>query len=197
MSRVLEVNHLTKIYGDGDNTIKALDDVSFSIEQGEVVDRSWQERQNKPSDAEAVEGMGAISTHKNEHLMPTDKGIMLYRRRIRSLINSLTEGKIMPQPQQVKGESVRTYGQDTVLHMPKKKDNDNLFLKSVGSEVMKLQFDSENMSLEDRDNNIFKKLDYKIVSLDRVLLANFSKKDLGRGKWRFIEKIELSNFSSF
>ena len=45
--------------------------------------------------------------------------------------------------------------------------------------------------------NIFKKLDYKIVSLDRVLLANFSKKDLGRGKWRFIEKIELSNFSSF
>lgn len=45
--------------------------------------------------------------------------------------------------------------------------------------------------------NIFKKLDYKIVSLDRVLLANFSKKDLGRGKWRFIEKIELSNFNSF
>lgn len=44
---------------------------------------------------------------------------------------------------------------------------------------------------------IFEKLDYKIVSLDRVLLANFSKKDLGRGKWRFIEKIELSNFSSF
>ena len=44
---------------------------------------------------------------------------------------------------------------------------------------------------------IFEKLDYKIISLDRVLLANFSKKDLGRGKWRFIEKIELSNFSSF
>jgi len=37
MSRVLEVNHLTKIYGDGDNSVKALDDVSFSIEQGEVV----------------------------------------------------------------------------------------------------------------------------------------------------------------
>jgi len=44
---------------------------------------------------------------------------------------------------------------------------------------------------------IFEKLDYKIVSLDRVLLDNFSKKDLGRGKWRLIEKIELSNFSSF
>ena len=31
------VNHLTKIYGDDDNKVKALDDVSFSIEQGEVV----------------------------------------------------------------------------------------------------------------------------------------------------------------
>jgi len=28
---------LTKVYGDGDNQVKALDDVSFSIEQGEVV----------------------------------------------------------------------------------------------------------------------------------------------------------------
>ena len=37
MSRVLEVNHLTKIFGDGDTEVKALDDVSFSIEQGEVV----------------------------------------------------------------------------------------------------------------------------------------------------------------
>jgi len=37
LARVLEVNHLTKIYGDGDNKVKALDDVSFSIEQGEVV----------------------------------------------------------------------------------------------------------------------------------------------------------------
>ena len=37
MSRVLEVNHLTKIYGDGDTKVKALDDVSFSVEQGEIV----------------------------------------------------------------------------------------------------------------------------------------------------------------
>ena len=37
MSRVLEVNHLTKIFGDGDTEVTALDDVSFSIEQGQVV----------------------------------------------------------------------------------------------------------------------------------------------------------------
>jgi len=37
LAKVLEVNHLTKIYGDGDNEVKALDDVSFSIERGQVV----------------------------------------------------------------------------------------------------------------------------------------------------------------
>ena len=37
LAKVLEVNHLTKIYGDGDNKVKALDDVSFSIERGQVV----------------------------------------------------------------------------------------------------------------------------------------------------------------
>ncbi len=37
LSRVLEINNLSKIYGDGDNQVKALDDVSLSIEQGEIV----------------------------------------------------------------------------------------------------------------------------------------------------------------
>ena len=37
LSRVLEINNLSKIYGDGDSQVKALDDVSFSIEQGEIV----------------------------------------------------------------------------------------------------------------------------------------------------------------
>ena len=37
LSRVLEINNLSKIYGDGDSQVKALDDVSLSIEQGEIV----------------------------------------------------------------------------------------------------------------------------------------------------------------
>ena len=55
------------------------------IEAGEIMDRSWEEKQKRPGDAEAVEGMGSISTHKGEHLMPTDYGIMIYRRRIRKI----------------------------------------------------------------------------------------------------------------
>ena len=37
MNKIIHSLNLTKIYGDGDNEVKALDDVSFSIERGQVV----------------------------------------------------------------------------------------------------------------------------------------------------------------
>ncbi len=37
MSKILEVRGVSKIYGDGENRVKALDDVSFSIGRGEFV----------------------------------------------------------------------------------------------------------------------------------------------------------------
>ena len=37
MSKVLEIINLSKIYGTGENKVKALDNVSFSIEKGEFV----------------------------------------------------------------------------------------------------------------------------------------------------------------
>ena len=128
------------------------------IEQGEVINRTWEEKKLHPSDAEAVEGMGPISHHKNEHLMPTDKGILLYRRHIRKLINDLKNGKKMPQPQQVPGEPVRTNGQDTVLYMPKNNIDDREFLRSIGSNILNMQFEAEKMSLKERDQYIFAKL---------------------------------------
>ncbi len=37
MSSVLEINNMSKIYGEADNRVKALDNVSFSIKHGEFV----------------------------------------------------------------------------------------------------------------------------------------------------------------
>ena len=128
------------------------------IEGGEIMDRTFEEKQKRPGDAEAVEGMGTISAHKGEHLMPTDQGIMIYRRRIRKLVKSLHEGKEPPQPQQKKGKIIKTNGQDTVLRVPKRNIDDRKFIKSIGSAVMKMQFDLENMSLKDRDDQIINKL---------------------------------------
>jgi len=112
----------------------------------------------KTRDVEAVEGMGSISAHKGEHLMPTDYGVMVYRRRVRKLIKNLEKGKEPPQPQQKKGDIIRTNGQDTVLRVPKRNIDDRKFIKSIGSAVMKLQFNAEKMSIEDRDKSIINQL---------------------------------------
>ena len=102
--------------------------------------------------------MGSISTQKGEHLMPTDKGVMIYRRRIRKLVKSLEEGKDPPQPKKIKGDVVKTNGQDTVLKMPKRNIDDRKFIKSVGSAVMKIQFDLEDMPVKERDAHIINNL---------------------------------------
>jgi hypothetical protein len=128
------------------------------IEQGELVDRSLEEKLLKPADSEAVEGMGAISKHKNEHLMPTDEGILIYRRQIKKLIKDLEKGKKMPQPQQIPGEAVRTNGQDTVLLIPQKDVGDRNYIRSVGIQVMKMQFEAEKMKLKERDDYIINNL---------------------------------------
>jgi len=128
------------------------------IEAGEIANRTTEDKQKRPGDAEAVEGMGSISSHKGEHLMPTDRGVMIYRRRIRKLIKNLGEGKDPPQPQKIKGESVRTNGQDTVLRAPKRNKNDKEFVKLICSSVMKMQFEQEDVPLKKRDNNIMNNL---------------------------------------
>lgn len=35
--KILEIEHLSKIYGSGENAVKALDDISFSVQKGEFV----------------------------------------------------------------------------------------------------------------------------------------------------------------
>ena len=42
--------------------------------------------------------------------------------------------------------------------MPKKNDDDREFLRFIGLRVLKIQFEAETMSLDERDLYIFKKL---------------------------------------
>lgn len=129
------------------------------IEQGEIVDRPYEERQRQPADSEAVEGMGAISQHMGENLMPTDRGISLYRRRIRRQIRNLEEGTLPPQPVAPDGLTIRTYGQDTVLNLPPvpgKDDHD--YLTAIGAAVMDLEFEYEDKPNDVRDSAIIDRL---------------------------------------
>ncbi len=42
--------------------------------------------------------------------------------------------------------------------MPKRNIDDRKFIKSIGSTVMKLQYDAEKMSIKDRDRSIINQL---------------------------------------
>ena len=44
---------------------------------------------------------------------------------------------------------------------------------------------------------IFKKINFKIVKLDRVMIGQLTKKDLPRGKWRSLKNDEARNLKSF
>ena len=101
--------------------------------------------------------MGSISSHKGEHLMPTDHGIMAYRRHIRNSIKALQK-RVEPEQPKKSGDTIKTYGQDTVLRVPKRNIDDRKFIKSIGSTVMKLQFDSEKKPNKDRDSFIINEL---------------------------------------
>ena len=129
------------------------------IEQGEIVERSPEERQRHPGDCEAVEGMGAISTQKGENLMPTDRGVALYRRTIRRHIRELADGKQPPQPLAPEGASVRTYGQDTILRLPAMEgEDDRAYLMKIGAAVMDMEFEYEDLGDEERDAAIIENL---------------------------------------
>ena len=137
------------------------------IEQGEILDRPAEEKKCFPADSEAVEGMGAISTHKGENLMPTDRGISLYRRRVRKQVRDLAEGIEPPQPLCEGENSVRTYGQDTVLTMPPKEGaDDRAYLDEIGTVVMELEFELEQLPDATRDAEIIKCL--KAIEADII-----------------------------
>ena len=129
------------------------------MEQGEILDRSMLEKKRFPGDSEAVEGMGGISTHKGENLMPTDRGVALYRRRVRKQIRELTNQIEPPQPLKAEHGCVKTYGQDTVLNLPPRDgDDDWAYLGRIGEDVMALQFAVEDFNDDDRDDAIIKGL---------------------------------------
>ena len=111
--------------------------------------------------------MGVISTHKGENLMPTDRGISLYRRRVRTQVRALVNQVEPPQPFKSSDSTVKTYGQDTVLTLPPKNGEDDwMYLDRIGAVVMEMQFDLEESNEGNRDDEIVSRL--KKLEADEV-----------------------------
>lgn len=56
-------------------------------------DASYEYTQRRPDDKEAVEGQGPIAVHGLEHLVTSDKGVILFRRILRQAIQAVHEGR--------------------------------------------------------------------------------------------------------
>lgn len=125
------------------------------MEQGEPINRSYSERQESPGDVEAVEGMGRISDHLAEHLVASDRGIALYRRRLKKLCRELDRGKCPPQPASLNSGAIHTYGSDTVVEAPARTGlADTELLRSVNEQVMAAIFNGDGYSGGARDQHI-------------------------------------------
>ena len=101
------------------------------IEQGQPRGRSYEDTQRVPCDYEAFIGQGTIARHANEHLGTTDRGVAMFRRKLRNAIRALAEGRPPVQPSAL-GDPVPTYAGDTVVHMPPRngQDDDGLILET-------------------------------------------------------------------
>jgi nitrite reductase/ring-hydroxylating ferredoxin subunit len=103
-------------------------------------DRPYEETQRRPGDYEAQVGQRPIAIHKLEHLVGSDKGVIMYRKLIRDGIRLVRNGKtplgVCPK---VKVEVISTYGQDTVVKVPRAPtlESDKKLLREVGRQVAK------------------------------------------------------------
>ncbi|MDH3857837.1 MAG: aromatic ring-hydroxylating dioxygenase subunit alpha, partial [Gammaproteobacteria bacterium] len=124
------------------------------IEQGERMDRSYDQRQRFPGDAEAVEGMGRIADQKMEHLVSSDKGIIQYRKKLRKLCRDLESGIEPGHVTDFWPSPVPTYGGDTVLNIDEDANDDSSRLNAIGEQVMRFQFDAESLTGEARVESV-------------------------------------------
>ncbi|MDH3691837.1 MAG: aromatic ring-hydroxylating dioxygenase subunit alpha [Gammaproteobacteria bacterium] len=121
------------------------------IEQGEVFDRPYEQRQRFPGDAEAVEGMGKITIHENENLVVSDKGIALMRRRLRQQIRDVAKGLKPSMVTDLKPNPIPTYGGDSVITIPANSDGDeSQFLSRLAHEFVEAQFAVDDMQEDER-----------------------------------------------
>jgi hypothetical protein len=129
------------------------------IEQGELFDRSYEEKQANPGDVEAVEGMGSISDHEKEYLVSGDRGVAMYRAQMRKYCRNLQKGKRPPQPGILAEGVIPTYGSDTILSKPSEgADLESKLLRDTNQQVMDIIFAGDALSGVARDDSIIEQL---------------------------------------
>ncbi len=71
-------------------------DTLTDIRPGQLRDRPYADKQRKPDDMEAQEGQRRLPIHAAEHLGTVDKGIGMYRRKLKAAIRAMHDGADPP-----------------------------------------------------------------------------------------------------
>ena len=138
------------------------------LEQGEVFERPAEERQRRPGDYEAMVGQGAIVVHARENRGTSDKGVSLFRRRVRQDIRALAAGRAPVQPARFGPAPIPTWSGDNVLRIPAREDEDDRALRAATMEkVVAIYRDAEGLRGDERDALVTAEL-LKLESADPI-----------------------------
>ena len=129
------------------------------LEQGEIFDRTYKDGQLRPADTEAMVGQGPIVIHAKENPATSDKGVVLFRRRLQRDIRALKKGKAPVQATSFGPVPIPTWSGDTVLKVPARGDVDDATLKAdTFAEVVLIYRAAEKLRGGDRDAFITERL---------------------------------------
>jgi phenylpropionate dioxygenase-like ring-hydroxylating dioxygenase large terminal subunit len=129
------------------------------IEGGERRDRTPEEAQRRPADYEAFVGQGPITVHAKEHLMSSDRGVALFRTRLRSAIRALAKGETPFQPADLGVVPIPTYCGDTVLRVPPGEGDERELILAHSRQVMAAIRSGDGLEGAARDAHIVARLE--------------------------------------
>ena len=105
---------------------------------GQTGERPYEQRQRQPGDYDAQTSQRPIAVHALEHLATTDRGVVLLRKMLREGIQAVAAGKDPFGVSMTSDGPIVTYGQDTVLKIPRLADPeaDRRLLIETGRKVI-------------------------------------------------------------
>ena len=124
------------------------------IEGGELRTRSVDEALRKPGDYEAFIGQGQITSHDEEHLATSDKGVVMFRKRLRTDIRNYKDGISPYQISEDVEAPIPTYAGDNVLTIPISESDDDALVLDVSRRVMQSLIKGDTCRGDDRDKQI-------------------------------------------
>ena len=113
------------------------DDFDRKIMFGQTDERPYAERQRVPGDYEAQVGQGPVAVHALEHLVSSDRGVLMFRKALRDGIRAVGEGRDPKGVVREPGRVLPTWAQDTVVRVPPAAtpEADRRLLREIGARV--------------------------------------------------------------